>query len=130
MSPFHSDKREFRFETAVGYLLITGVVASLLIEIIGIIAFYVSYGNLEVSESKRMFIHGQNLFNFLYELIRGEYTQQKAVLLMTLGITILILTPYVRVIFSVLYFIWKKDIQYVWITIFVLIVLTLSLAAH
>jgi uncharacterized membrane protein len=49
---------------------------------------------------------------------------------MTLGITILILTPYVRVILSVLFFAWRKNIKYMLITIVVLMVLTTSLLFH
>jgi uncharacterized membrane protein len=49
---------------------------------------------------------------------------------MTLGITTLILTPFARVVASVLYFVWKRNIKYTLITIFVLTVLTISLALH
>jgi uncharacterized membrane protein len=49
---------------------------------------------------------------------------------MTLGITTLILSPYARVVVSVLYFAWQRNIKYTLITIFVLTVLTISLALH
>jgi len=52
------------------------------------------------------------------------------VFLMTLGIATLILTPFVRVIASALYFAWKRDTRYVLITAFVLVALTVSLALH
>jgi uncharacterized membrane protein len=42
----------------------------------------------------------------------------------------LILTPYLRVIMSVFYFIWEKNIQYIGITLFVLIILTISVITH
>jgi hypothetical protein len=48
----------------------------------------------------------------------------------TPGIVILLLTPYLRVVFSVLYFSFEKDYKYALITLFVLIVLTLSLTLH
>jgi uncharacterized membrane protein len=118
------------FERAISYLLIIGVILSLILEIIGIIVFYHVYGNLEVSESGRMFIHAENFFNFVYPLFEGAYAQDKAILIMVLGISILILTPYLRVIMSVFYFIWERNIQYVGITLFVLIILTISLITH
>jgi uncharacterized membrane protein len=107
-----------------------GVILSLILEVVGIIVFYRVYGNLDVSENGRMFIRGENLFNFMYRLFEREYAQDKAILIMVLGISILILTPYLRVIMSVFYFIWEKNIQYIGITLFVLIILTISLIIH
>jgi uncharacterized membrane protein len=121
---------ETKFERTISYLLIIGVILSLILEIIGILVFYHAYGNLDVSESGRMFIRGENFFNFMYRLFEGEYAQDKAILGMVLGISILILTPYLRVIMSVFYFIWEKNIQYIGITLFVLIILTISLITH
>jgi uncharacterized membrane protein len=119
-----------KFERAISTLLIIGVILSLILEIIGIVVFYHVYGNLDVSESGRMFIRGENFFNFMYRLFEGEYVQGKAILIMVLGISILILTPYLRVIMSVFYFVWEKNIQYIGITLFVLIILTISLIIH
>jgi uncharacterized membrane protein len=77
-----------------------------------------------------MFIRGQNFFYFLLGLLRKGTIQEKGLWLMTLGIAILILTPYVRVIMSVAYFIGRKDIKYSLITLFVFILLTISLLFH
>ncbi len=49
---------------------------------------------------------------------------------MTAGVIVLMLTPYLRVVLSAAYFAWEKDAKYVLITLFVLIVLTLSLVLH
>ena len=84
-------------------------------------------GHLHIAEGKAMFISGQNFFDFLHGLFRRNYLQKTATLLMTVGIALLIVTPYLRVIMSVLYFIWKRNIKYALITIFVLAVLTISL---
>ena len=119
-----------KLERAISYLLITGVILSLILEVIGITVFYRVYGNLDVSENERMFIHAEDFFNFIYHLFEGRYAQDKAILTMILGISILILTPYIRVIMSVFYFIWERNIKYVGITLFVLIVLTISLITH
>jgi uncharacterized membrane protein len=107
-----------------------GVILSLILEVVGIIVFYRVYGNLDVSENERMFINARDFFDFIYRLFEGEYAQDKAVLIMVLGITILILTPYLRVIMSVFYFTWEKNIKYIGITLFVLIILTISLITH
>ncbi len=123
-------KTESRFEEAISYLLITGVSISLILEIVGIFIFYHSYGHLDILEDRAMFIRGQDFFTFISDLFRGGYTQKKGMFPMVLGITLLILTPYARVILSVFYFLWKKDIKYALITIFVLIVLTFSLTGR
>ncbi len=123
-------KKESKFEETISILLITGVSISLLLEILGISIFYHAYGRLDVLEDKAMFIRGQNFFTFLSELFRGGFAQKRGMFPMALGITLLILTPYARVVLSVFYFLWKKDIKYTVITVFVLVVLTLSLAGH
>lgn len=125
------DNGESRLELAISYILIIGVVIALFLETIGIAFFYRSRGHLNIlSKNESIVIHGQNFFSFLNKILKGVYTQDSAILFMILGIAILILTPYIRVITSVLYFTWKKDLKYTLITIFVLIVLTLSLFLH
>jgi uncharacterized membrane protein len=119
---------ESKFERIIGYTLIFGVVISLLLEVMGIIFYYRSYGQFKIVENKALFIQGKNFFYFLVELVQGEYTGQKAIFLMTLGVAILMLTPYVRVILSVIHFSREKDVKYVLITLFVLALLTVSLA--
>jgi uncharacterized membrane protein len=118
---------ESRFERIIGYTLISGVVISLVLEAFGIFFYYHSQGDLRVMGDKTMFIHGRNFFYFLIELIQGGYTHGKAVFLMTLGIAVLMLTPYVRVILSVIHFSREKNAKYVFITLFVLALLTMSL---
>jgi uncharacterized membrane protein len=119
---------EAKFERIIGYILISGVVISLFLEVIGIILYYRSYGQFKILEDKAVFIHGRNFFYFLGQLIQGEHIPQKALWLMTLGIAILMLTPYVRVILSVIHFSREKNVKYVLITLFVLALLTISLA--
>jgi len=121
---------ESKLETAISYLLILGVVISLFLEVIGLILFYRSYSNLNILENSVAFIRGENFFSFVYTLFQRENVQNSALLSMTLGLVVLILTPYVRVITSVVYFAWKKNSKYVLVTLFVLITLTISLALH
>jgi uncharacterized membrane protein len=126
----NSDGGAPKLQKAISSLLIIGVVISLVLEIIGMVLFFHSYGHLHLLQGKAMFIRGQNFFSFLYGLLQGHYPQKSAILFMTLGITTLILTPYARVVVSVLYFAWKRNIKYTLITVFVLTVLTISLALH
>ena len=121
---------EDRFERTIGYVLITGVVISLVLETIGILLYHLSYGHFNILEERSLFIHGRNFFNFMNELFQAGTMGKKAFFLMSLGVVILILTPYVRVLMSVLYFAWEKNFKYTLITLFVLVVLTISLAVQ
>jgi uncharacterized membrane protein len=119
---------EDRFNRAIGHVLIAGVVISLVLETIGILLFYFSYGHFNILEERSLFIHGRNFFNFMTELFQAGTMGKKAFFLMSLGVVVLILTPYVRVLMSVLYFAWEKNTKYILITLFVLVLLTMSLA--
>ena len=119
-----------KLETSISYLLIGGVMISLLLEVIGIIIFYRSYGKLAISQDASVFIQGHNFFSFIYQQFQGGHTEGSAILFMTSGIIVLILTPYIRLIASAIYFGWEKNIKYVLITLFVLVVVTLSLTLH
>ena len=121
---------EFRLETIISYILITGVLVSLILTAVGLV-FYHSYGRLDILlHDPTMFLHGQGFFNFVGGLAAGQEGQTRMVFFITLGIVILILTPYLRVLASVIYFGARKDLKYVLITLFVLVVLTLSLTFH
>jgi uncharacterized membrane protein len=119
-----------KFELAISYLLTAGVVTSLILMGAGILLFYFQFGNLAISEKKVMFLQEKNFFYFLYDLLWGGNSQGKSLWIMTLGIAVLILTPYARVIMSVLYFLREKDFRFFLVTLLVLLILTLSLATH
>ena len=121
---------ETKLETIISYLLIVGVVVSVILEAIGLTLYYGTYGNVEVSQNQAFFISGKNFFAFIIYQTQYLLGSQNALLFMTLGLIILILTPYIRTITSVIYFAWEKHYKYVLITMFVLLVLTVSLALH
>ena len=121
---------ESKLETVISWLLITGVIISLVLEIAGIAMYYHAYGQLGISQDQSVFIQGKNFFTFIYDQFRSGQGGGGAARLMTAGIVILILTPYLRVVVSAFYFTREKNFKYVVITMFVLIVLTLSLLKH
>ena len=121
---------ETKLETIVSYLLMVGVIVSVILEAIGITLYYGTFGNVQVSQNQAVFISGKNFFAFIIYQTQHLLGSQNALLFMTLGLIILILTPYIRAITSVIYFAWEKHYKYVLITLFVLIVLTISLTLH
>jgi uncharacterized membrane protein len=122
---------ESKLETVISYLLIIGVVASLVLIVTGLVLFYLTYGHLNLLLTDQdMFIRGNDFFNFLYRLVTRQYAMNNAIFFIVLGIVVLLLTPFLRVVASVIYFAWRKEPKYVLITVFVLVALTLSLALH
>jgi uncharacterized membrane protein len=116
-------------ETAISYLLIIGVVLSVLLEIAGIIMLCRDSGSIAIQQDSGVFIQEHDFFQFIYNFLRtGD--GNAGIWLMTAGLIILILTPFLRVILSVFYFAFKKDLKYALITVFVLLALTLSLILH
>lgn len=122
--------KESGFERAIGYLLIAGVVISLLLEIAGVALLYRAYHNVDISQDTSVFIKGHDFFTFIMQQVEGKFQEKTPFILMTAGIIVLVLTPYIRVIASVVHFAWQKNWKYVFITLFVLVVVTLSLTLH
>jgi uncharacterized membrane protein len=116
-------------EKAISYLLIIGVVFSVLLEIAGIIMLCRDSGSIAIQQDSGVFIQEHDFFQFIYNFLQtGD--GNTGIWLMTAGLIILILTPFLRVILSVFYFALKKDSKYALITVFVLLALTLSLILH
>ncbi|MHB1274735.1 MAG: DUF1634 domain-containing protein [Candidatus Humimicrobiaceae bacterium] len=134
MEPLNSKKNEIKneikLEIILSYMLIAGVIVSLSLMITGIILFYINTGNLNISRSPQMFIKGQNFFHFIYELLQGQKLQSLPVSFIVAGTVILMLTPFIRVVASLIYFATVKDLKYVLITFIVLAILTISLSMH
>jgi len=121
---------ESKLETVISYMLIVGVITSLLLELTGMVFLWRLYGRLDISQDPSLFIRGRDFFSFIYQQIATRQSAGPGILFMTAGIIVLILTPYIRLVASVVYFAVENNIKYVVITLFVLIVVTLSLALH
>ena len=119
-----------RLQAIVGRMLLAGVLLSLALEASGIILYLHAHGGLSISQERHVFIRGENFFLFLFRLAMGHSSEGIALQLMTLGVVVLMLTPYARAIFSCLYFAFSKNRKYFFITLFVLLVLTASLMMH
>jgi uncharacterized membrane protein len=120
-------RRTSRFDmtTLVGWILLSGVVSSIALLIAGTIWQYASTGNLEV-EFK---LEGADLYHFVVSIARsalaGHWRPQT---LIALGVCVLLLTPYVRVLASMLSFLFaERNWKYTLFTLFVLCVLTYTL---
>ena len=129
-NPTTEGSGETRLETAISYTLIIGVVVSLIFIMAGMILLYHQYHIMSTSQEPAMFIRGNNFLGFLARLFGEKSTWYTGAGLITVGSVILILTPYLRAIMSVVYFAGRKNIKYFLITLFVLSILTLSFILH
>jgi uncharacterized membrane protein len=115
----------FDMEGLVGYILLIGVLLSVALLTVGFIWRWVRVGNLRFEHS----IVGMNLFEFILSTVRQITSQAfRPRLFLNMGIGVLMLTPFVRVLASVFYFAFvEHNWKYTLFTGFVLSVLTYSL---
>ena len=69
---------ESKLETIISYILIIGVVVSIILEVIGITLYYGSYGNMQILQNKSVFISGQNFLAFLVDQTQHLFGVQNA----------------------------------------------------
>jgi uncharacterized membrane protein len=119
-----------KLENSISYLLISGVLLSLTLLITGMVLFWQKQGSVAISQDPAVYVHGHDFFSFIYQEVTNGGLNGLPLQLITLGVVVLLLTPYVRVILSVIYFARERNLKYVFITIIVLIILTISLTLH
>lgn len=112
-------------ETPVGYILLGGVALSMVLVVVGLAWHWVSVGELQFEYP----LAGMNLFEFVLadvrQLLAGAVRPR---VLINTGLVVLMLTPYVRVLVSMLYFACaERNWKYTLFTGFVFGVLTYSL---
>ncbi len=115
----------FDMEVIVGFVLLGGVLASMALVGAGLTWRWMATGHLGFDYS----ISGMNLFEFVVTDIRQVADHAvRPRLLVNLGIAVLMLTPYARVLASMLYFaLVERNGKYAVFTGLVFIVLTYSL---
>jgi uncharacterized membrane protein len=115
----------FDMEVLVGYILLGGVLVSMALVVTGLAWGWAVTGRLGLDYS----ITGMNFFEFVLTDIRQAAAHAtRPRLLVNLGIAALMLTPYIRVLASMLYFAFvERNVKYTLFTGFVFSVLTYSL---
>jgi uncharacterized membrane protein len=112
-------------ESLVGYILLTGVLLSVALLVVGFVWRWMRVGNLRFEHA----IVGMNFFEFILSTLQQMSSQAlRPRLFLNMGIAVLMLTPFVRVLASVFYFaLVEHNWKYTLFTGFVLSVLTYSL---
>ncbi len=126
-----NDPKEKDLDVVISYILIIGVIASVLLETAGIIGLFYSDGNVDIVFSPEFSLKGSNFFAYagqaIQDLLLGKWTP---ISILTFGLLLLMVTPYLRVVASAGFFAAERNVKYFFITLFVLIILTGSLLAH
>jgi uncharacterized membrane protein len=119
---------EEKLDSLISYILIIGVTASVAIETLGVLSYFQASGTLDIVFQPQYALSGTDFFAYcatiLSEITSWSWTPFQ---ILGLGILLLMITPYIRVVASVAYFILVRNVKYVFITLFVLVVLTASL---
>ena len=117
--------RQLEMDVLVGYILLGGVLLSMGLIVIGLLWKYIQTGGVRLEYE----LAGMNLFQFVVsEIHLAALGQIRPRLLINMGIVVLMLTPFFRVLASVVYFlVVLKNWKYTVFTLFVLLVLTGSL---
>ena len=117
--------RHFDMEILIGYILLVGVLLSVALLAIGFLWRWARFGNLSFQYT----IAGMNFFEFaLTSLEQMASHELRPRVMINMGMAVLMLTPFVRVLASVFYFaLVERNWKYTLFTGFVLSVLTYSL---
>ena len=126
-----NDSAEKNLDVVISYILITGVIASVLLEAAGILGLYFSNGNVDIVYAPEFSLQGSNFFVYAAQVVQGILLGKwTPITVLTFGLLLLMITPYVRVVASAAYFAVEKNSKYFFITLIVLLILTGSLLAH
>ena len=111
-------------EFIIGNLLRVGVTFAGSVMLLGAILFLIRHG----SEFPKVYNFAFDSFNITDpNIVIKQLFEMKSIAIMQLGILILIATPVLRVVVSVVAFLYERDYMYVIFTLIVLAVLIFSL---
>lgn len=122
---------EDKLDLLISYILIVGVIASVLIEATGIFQYYYAHRDLDIVFKQEFALKGTDFFSYAAQTIQALFVDKwTPVTVLAFGLVLLLITPYVRVLASVVYFGLVRNVKYLSITLFVLVILTASLILH
>jgi len=123
--------RRLTLEDVIGYILVIGVATSLLIESAGLALYVADRGAIEIDLSDlEAYARPQDFFAYIIDVTSSVLGNPNYASVMALGLVLLMLTPYIRVVASVVYFAFYRNYKYVVITLIVFAILTASLIVH
>lgn len=123
--------RKPALEEVIGYILMIGVITSLMMELAGLVLYVTDERTMEIDlKDPEACVRSRNFFAYILDVASSMFGNPDYASLMALGLVLLMLTPYLRVVASAVYFAFSRNYKYVAITLIVLAMLTASLIAH
>lgn len=119
-----------KLELTISYILIAGVLISIILELSGIILYYYQNNNINLNFSPEWQLSGSDFISFSVNSFQSLITNPSPIHLMVIGIVALMFTPYIRVIASLVYFGILRNLKYTLLTLIVFVILTLTLTLH
>ncbi|MEM1633026.1 MAG: DUF1634 domain-containing protein [Sulfolobales archaeon] len=107
-------------EVMLGYILIIGVIIGLIFLTLGLALYCYSHGfSIDFSQS----IEYRDLIGWILALPSLPLLQK----IISIGLIAIIITPYIRVLASLAWFTYFRDLKFIAFTSFVAVMLTLSI---
>ncbi len=123
--------RKPALEEVIGYILVIGVITSLTMELAGLVLYVSGKRTMEIDLSDpEAYVRSRDFFAYVFDVASSTFGNPNYATVMALGLVFLMLTPYLRVVASVVYFAFSRNYKYVAITLIVLAMLTASLMAR
>lgn len=119
----NTEQLDIKIEHILGNILRIGVIVSAVIVLFGAVLYLFSHGREKPDYYN--FVFNPFSVNDPMGLLKNVFAL-KSLEIMKLGILLLVGTPILRVIISVIAFIYEKDLMYVIFTLIVLVVLIYS----
>jgi uncharacterized membrane protein len=111
-------------EKTMGNLLRYGVLTSAVVILIGAVFYFAQHGN-DIPNFRKFYGEPKRLSQLRSVLVSTVEGRGRSII--QLGLFILIATPIMRVLFSVVGYIIERDFLYVILTLFVLIIILINL---
>ncbi len=117
-------------QVSISWILRAGVGLSLALESLGVLLNYAQTGEsllVVPSANPNWLASGGNFFGFTASSISSGLSGATPQGITALGVAVLLLTPYARIIAAVVYYALEKDWKYVAITLLVFSIVTVGL---
>ncbi|MDA4125080.1 MAG: DUF1634 domain-containing protein [Thaumarchaeota archaeon] len=115
-------------QVGISWILRAGVGLSLVLETAGILLSYQQTGDSSLTvPSAAWLAKGGNFFGFALNSLTSVFSGANPAGIASLGVAVLMLTPYARIIAALVYYLIERDWKYVGITSIVFSVITLGL---
>lgn len=115
-------------ETMISHLLTLGVLTSIILMSIGICLLLIQAKELTINLSGGWILKGDDFFEVLRVTLETLFSgNNPRFAFMAAGVLLLMLTQYLRVVMSAIYFLMMRDWRYVSMTLIVLGMLTVML---